>query len=92
MYDPSWWLQVTAGFILARGFILVFHAKSLSIFFWDEDDMVYTSLACSNPVPDYTFSSDSFVQFFQGRLRIFTAGLLLPRQKQLSGHISSAIS
>jgi hypothetical protein len=60
----SGWLRVTAGFVFALGFILTFHAKSLSSFFWDEDDMAYASLACSNSVPNYIFSSDSFVQFF----------------------------
>lgn len=58
------WVWIVAGLISATGLLLAFHPDVLSTYFWDEDDLVYVSLAYANNLPDYIFSSESLVQYF----------------------------
>ncbi len=58
------WIWITVGLIFAVGFLLASHSKALSTYFWDEDDLVYVSMACSSNLPDYIFNRDALVQHF----------------------------
>lgn len=58
------WVWIVAVFVLATGFLLAFHSDALSTYFWDEDDLVYVSMAYGSNLPDYIFSNESLVQYF----------------------------